>query len=215
MTSNISRASLKRLPIYLNYLKTLSSDNEATISATTLANALGFGEVQVRKDLASVSNAGKPKVGYLIADLVETLEDFLCCNEANEAVILGVGKLGRALMEYKGFEEYGMRIVAGFDNNPEIINTEFNGRHIYGVEEMNKFVKDNKTKIGILTIPQSNAQQMADMMIEAGIRAIWNFSRAHITVPKNVALKNENMAVSLAVLSNQLRAVTQEDENEN
>lgn len=214
MTSNISRASLKRLPIYLNYLKTLSSDNEATISATTLANALGFGEVQVRKDLASVSNAGKPKVGYLIADLVETLEDFLCCNEANEAVILGVGKLGRALMEYKGFEEYGMKIVAGFDNNPEIINTDFNGRHIYGVEEMKEFVKENKTKIGIMTIPQNNAQQMADLMVEAGIRAIWNFSRAHITVPKNVALKNENMAVSLAVLSNQLRAVTQEDENE-
>lgn len=126
MTTAISKATLQRLPIYLNFLKSMPEAPEY-ISATTLANALRLGEVQVRKDLACISDAGKPKVGYMTKDLVAVLENYLG-NDVNDAVLVGVGHLGKALMAYKGFEEYGFKIVAGFDLDPALIGREVAGQ---------------------------------------------------------------------------------------
>ncbi len=203
MTTVISKATLQRLPIYLNYLKSMA-DAPEYISATTLANALHLGEVQVRKDLACISDAGKPKVGYMTKDLVSVLEDYLG-NDVNDAVIVGVGHLGKALMAYKGFEEYGFKIVAGFDLDKSLVGTEVAGKKVFGVEKMENLIRRLGIKIGIITLPKECAQETADKLIAAGIRAIWNFSPAYIIVPDNVAVKNENMASSLAVLSKQLK----------
>ena len=174
------------------------------ISATTLANALRLGEVQVRKDLACISDAGKPKVGYMTKDLVAVLENYLG-NDVNDAVLVGVGHLGKALMAYKGFEEYGFKIVAGFDLDPALIGREVAGKKVFGVDKMENLIRRLGIKIGIITLPKECAQETADKLIAAGIRAIWNFSPAYIIVPENVAVKNENMASSLAVLSKQLK----------
>lgn len=111
----ISQAILRRLPIYLTYLKSLPPQGPAHISATAIAAALHMGEVQVRKDLASVSKAGRPRIGYIVSELVEDLEAFLGCNDVSNAVIVGAGKLGKALLDYEGFSEYGLHIVAGLD----------------------------------------------------------------------------------------------------
>ncbi len=211
MKETISKSTLRRLPVYLNYLKSMPQEGGLTISATALAVALDRGEVQVRKDLASICNAGKPKIGYLVSDLIEALETFLRFDEANYAIIVGVGKLGRALLEYKGFEKYNMKIVAGFDVDASVVGNEVDGKRIYDMSELANFVKENKTMIGIITIPQTHAQDVADVLVESGIRAIWNFSPAHIVVPKNVALKNENLAVSLAVLANQLKELVKDE----
>ena len=119
--NQITRATLGRLPLYLNYLKQIESSGTTSISATTIAKALSLGEVQVRKDLASVSGAGKPKVGYESSDLIKRLEDTLGSNSITSAVLVGAGKLGRALLDYNGFEEFGIKIIAAFDSNDEVI----------------------------------------------------------------------------------------------
>ena len=111
----ISKSVLKRLPGYVAYLRTLSDSVSPYISATALANALGMGEVQVRKDLAMVSDGGRPKIGYLRERLMEDISQFLGYDNTTDAILVGAGKLGQALMGYSGFEEYGLNILAGFD----------------------------------------------------------------------------------------------------
>ena len=120
----ISKFVLKRLPGYLDYLKSLPEDAPTHISATTLANALGMGQVQVRKDLAMVSDGGRPKIGYLRAALIDDIEQFLGYDNTTDAVLIGAGKLGQALMGYKGFDEYGLNILAAFDANPKSDRTD-------------------------------------------------------------------------------------------
>ncbi len=207
MTTVISKATLQRLPVYLNCLKS-AADTGEYVSATTLANRLGLGEVQVRKDLASICDAGKPKVGYLKKELIAVLENYLGA-DMNDAVLVGVGHLGTALLAYKGFEEYGFKIVAGFDVNPALIGTKVAGKQVFSVGEMDHIIRRLGIRIGIITLPKEYAQETADKLIGAGIRAIWNFSPAYITVPENIVVKNENMASSLAVLSKQLKEVTE------
>ena len=119
----VSKSVLKRLPVYLTYLKGLSDENYLYISATTLANALGLGEVQVRKDLASVSDGGKPKVGYQRTRLIDDIEQFLGYDNNTDAVIIGAGKLGQALLDYSGFATYGLHILAAFDVAPSATET--------------------------------------------------------------------------------------------
>ncbi len=206
MTTVISKATLQRLPIYLNCLKT-ADDASEYVSATTLANRLGFGEVQVRKDLASICDAGKPKVGYLKKELVAVLENYLGA-DMNDAVLVGVGHLGKALMAYKGFEEYGFKIVAGFDVDPALIGRKVAGKEIFSADRMETLIRRLHIRIGIITLPKEYAQETADKLIQAGVRAIWNFSPTYIMVPDNVAVKNENMASSLAVLVRQLKELS-------
>ncbi len=114
----ISKAVLKRLPGYLAYLKGMPDSGSPYISATALANALGMGEVQVRKDLAMVSDGGRPKIGYVRESLIEDIEQFLGYDNTTDAVLIGAGKLGLALMGYKGFQDYGLNILAAFDRDP-------------------------------------------------------------------------------------------------
>ncbi len=200
--SALSKAVLKRLPSYLSYLKNLPEDSPMYISSTTIANALNMGEVQVRKDLAVVSNAGKPKVGYPREELIETISRYLCYDNTNDAILVGAGKLGQALLGYSGFEEYGLNIVAAFDINP----VKGEDKPILPMEELEGFCEANNVHVGIITVPASHAQQVCDRLIQCGIKAIWNFAPTHLDVPKNTLVQNENMATSLAVLSMHLQA---------
>ena len=199
----ISRSVLKRLPVYLAYLKNMPEDAPAHISATALAGALGMGEVQVRKDLALVSDGGRPKIGYLRTALVEDIEQFLGYDNTTDAIIVGAGKLGCALLGYEGFAEYGLNIVAAFDRSP---HDDDSGKPVLHVEKMPAFCKRNKILMGIITVPASCAQEMADLMIECGIKAIWNFAPVHLEAPGNILIQNQNMATNLAVLSMHLQA---------
>ena len=201
----ISKSVLKRLPGYLAYLKNMPEDSPPHISATALANALGMGEVQVRKDLALVSDGGRPKIGYLREGLIEDIEQFLGYDNTTDAVLVGAGRLGCALLGYSGFEEYGLNILAGFDINPATDHTE-DGKPIYPMEELESFCRTNKVLMGIITVPAVNAQQVCDKVIDSGIKAIWNFAPVHLDVPKHILVQNENMATSLAVLSMHLQA---------
>ena len=205
MTQNkeVSKSVLKRLPGYLVYLKNLPEDSPAHISATALAAALGMGEVQVRKDLALVSDGGRPKIGYLRSALVEDIEAFLGYDNTTDAIIVGAGKLGCALLGYEGFAEYGLNIVAAFDRTPHVDDS---GKPVYPMDKLQSFCKRNKILMGIITVPASCAQEVADMMIESGIKAIWNFAAVHLEAPDNILIQNQNMATNLAVLSMHLQA---------
>ena len=205
MKKKISNAVLKRLPSYLAYLKGIDDSDTPYISATTLANALGMGDVQVRKDLAMVSEGGRPKVGYLRENLIEDIEQFLGYDNTTDAVLIGAGKLGQALMDHKGFEEYGLNILAGFDVNPAKESTE-DGRPIYPMEKLESFCRANKVLMGIITVPAPYAQEVCDQLIKCGIKAIWTFATVHLEVPPHILVQYENMATSLAVLSMHLQA---------
>ena len=200
----ISKPVLKRLPIYLSYLKSLTAEDSPYISATALAAALDMGEVQVRKDLAMVSDGGRPKIGYNRETLISDLEEFLGYNNTNEAVLVGAGKLGRALLGYTGFAEYGLNIVAAFDNNPSLTEHAENGKPILPLEQLPQICSRQHILMGIITVPASHAQQVCDLMIANGIQAIWNFAPVHLDVPSHILVQYEDMATSFAVLSKHL-----------
>ena len=206
----ISKSVLKRLPGYLAYLKNMPENAPVHISATALANAVGMGEVQVRKDLAMVSDGGRPKIGYLRESLIEDIEQFLGYDNVTDAVLIGAGKLGQALMGYRGFDEYGLNIMAAFDRNPKMEKTD-EGKPVYSIDKLASFCRTHKVLMGIITVPAEGAQAVADQLIAGGIKAIWNFAPTHLDVPAGILVQNENMATSLAVLSVHLQAQMKEE----
>ena len=199
----ISKATLGRLPSYLEFLRNLPPDKVPYISATAIAKHLGLGEVQVRKDLAAVSGAGKPKLGYVTAELVEKLEDCLGCNRLTSAVLVGAGRLGRALLQYDEFEKYGVKISAAFDSNERVISLG-SKTEILPMNQFEYFCKTQNIKLGIITVGEGSAQAVCDQMVKSGITAIWNFAPCKLNVPAGILLQNENLALSLAHLNNQL-----------
>lgn len=203
--STISIQALWRLPYYLNFIKSLDENKFSSISAPVIAKALNLNEVQVRKDLAAVSSSGgKPKTGFNINELIRDLEEFLGYNNVDEAVLVGVGHLGKALLSYQGFENYGLKIVVGFDVNNDVVGTSVAGKQILSLDKMKDLCWRMGINIGIITVPAEQAQQVCDLLIEAGIRAIWNFAPVHLHVPDYIMLQNENLAASLAILSKNL-----------
>lgn len=206
MQKKVPNSVLKRLPVYLAYLKSLPEDAPEHISATSLAMALNMGEVQVRKDLAMVSDGGKPKVGYRRSGLIEDIQQFLGYDNTNDAVLIGAGKLGRALLGYTGFSEYGLNIVAAFDRNEALAGTAENGKPILPMTKLESMCKEQQILIGIITVPAAHAQEVCNLLIANGIQAIWNFAPTHLDVPQGILVQNENMATSLAVLSKHLSA---------
>lgn len=196
-------ATFVRLPLYRNYLAALSP-MPLHISAASIASALGFGEVQVRKDLAAVCGGGRPRVGYVTADLLERLEAVLSGRGEGKAVLVGAGKLGRALLDYDGFGSYGMEILTAFDENEAALGTTPGGRQVRPMEELAAFCAEHCVRIGIVTVPAQTAQQAADRLIAAGVHAIWCFAPIRLDVPENVIVRYENLAASLASLSGRL-----------
>lgn len=204
MPKQLSIQTLQRLPLYLQYLRTLPDDQQIFISARALGGALGFGEIQVRKDLASVSDGGRPKLGYCAAGLRSDIERFLGYDNVSDAVLVGAGRLGKALLSYEGFRAYGLNIVAAFDADPGKCGTDSSGKQILPFGKLENLCERMKIELGIITVPAAAAQSVCDRLIASGIRAIWNFAPTHLMVPDNVILKNENIAASLAVLSKTL-----------
>ena len=198
---SIPKATLGRLPQYLEYLRSLP-EMCRTISATAIARALSLGDVQVRKDLAAVSGAGKPKIGYETDKLITDIESHLGYERLTNAVLVGAGKLGRALLDYDGFEDFGVRIIAGFDCNETTIRK--GAKDILPIRGIKAYCLEHDVKLGIITVGAGSAQEVCDKLVESGIRAIWNFAPVTLKVPSGVLLKQENLALSLAYLNNQI-----------
>ena len=197
----VSRKLLKRLPIYLNYLKNLPEDSP-NVSATAMAKALELGDVQVRKDLAKIST-GRRRTGRNRHQLMQDIENYLNFAEETGTVVVGAGKLGRALLDYAGFEEAGFNVMAGFDTEPSIDISE-GGKPIYPFSRLEHFCKHYDVHIGVIAVPEESAQSVCDTLVACGVRAIWNFAPVHLQVPEYVIVQSENLAVSLTSLRVQL-----------
>lgn len=200
----VSKQTLRRLPVYLSYLRTLPKDRPSNISATMIAEELGLNQVQVRKDLALVSSGGRPKIGYITEDLINDIESFLGYDGTTDAILVGAGKLGQALLSYEGFERYALNIVAAFDEDESVIGSELFGKTVLPVERLEEICKRLQIRIGIITVPGKQAQEICNRLVYGGVLAIWNFAPVHLTVPPGILVQNENMAASLAVLSKHL-----------
>ena len=201
---SIPKATLGRIPAYIQYLRQLPEDSGATISATRIARGMSLGEVQVRKDLATVSGCGKPKIGYEKIKLIRDLESCLGAESLTNAVLIGAGKLGRALLDYGSFEEFGVRIIAGFDCNETAFQIG-RGKLVMPIKDLAGYCAEHQVKIGIITVGQGSAQEVCDKLVGSGIKAIWNFAPCALSVPKGVFVKQENLALSLAHLNSQIK----------
>lgn len=193
--------SLQRLPIYLNYLKSLSKDGTSYISSGAIARALNMGEVLVRKDLAYTSAQGRTRVGYVMSELIEALEDYLGCNDKKTAIIIGAGEIGKALLAYGGFGNYGIDLAAAFDNDPQKIDTLIAGKPVYSVKELASGVKRLGVKLAVICVPASQAQEVADRLVACGVKAILNFAPLLLRVPEGYDVRNIDVAANLAILS--------------
>jgi len=196
--------TLKRLPLYLRLLRRMKDEGMEYASGAVVAKELGLDPIVVRKDLAITGAVGRPRLGFPMDEIITAIEEFLGWSNTTDAFLVGVGHLGAALLGYKGFEQHGMRIVAAFDSNPEIIGREIHGKTILDVARMPELAKRMHVQIGVLTVTASVAQNVANAMIEGGIRGIWNFTPTSLDVPKHVILQREELASSLAVLSHRL-----------
>ena len=201
--AEITKATLGRLPHYLQLLRELPLDDVPYISATVIAKKLSLGEVLVRKDLSMVSGAGKPKVGYKTADLIKSIEAHLGQGDMTNAVLVGAGKLGKALLEFDDFEDYGVKIIAAFDCNETAIRYN-RSIEILPMKDFDGYCKHNNVKIGIITVGAGSAQDVCNQMVSSGISAIWNFAPCNLEVPDGILLKQERLALSLAYLNNKL-----------
>lgn len=204
--SGIPEPTLRRLPNYCQVLHRLAKDGHERVSCTRIGRELHLDPTQVRKDLALAGASGRPKVGYETEELCKQLEDFLGWNNARDAVLVGVGSLGTALLGYRPFNRYGVNIIAAFDANPAKQGREVHGVPVFPPYRLPDLLTRMNVHIGILTVPPEEAQPVCDLMVTAGILAIWNFAPTALVVPDNVIIQSENLFNSLGVLSSKLAA---------
>lgn len=206
-STGVPEPSIRRMPTYLNFARTKLKEGVEHISSRAIAQALSLDSTQVTKDLAYTKIVGKTRVGYNTKDLIKELEDFLGFNKTDVAFLVGAGNLGMALLSYIGFNNSGLKIIAAFDTNSEIINEEVNGVKILHYNKFTNLTKRMHVNIGIITTPANVAQNVANDMIESGIKAIWNFSPCNIKVPDDVVIENTSIYTNLALLFNKMKSL--------
>lgn len=207
ISKSVPLPSVRRLPTYLRLLYGLKARGREVVSCTYIAEDLGLVSVQVRKDLALTGIVGRPKVGYPVAELIDAIERFLGWKNTSDAFLVGVGGLGSALLGYDGFKEYHLNVLAGFDIDPAKIDTKIHGKEIFALDKLPDLVRRMHVLVGILTVPAAAAQDAANVMVRAGIRAIWNYTPVKLQVPDSVIVEDVKLAASLAVLSSRLADV--------
>lgn len=197
---SISDATLKRLPQYLRILKEKQTQNIQCISSTAIAKDLQLNPIQVRKDLALVSQSkGKPGVGFEIGGLIRNIEESLGLNNSKEAILIGAGRLGQALLNYKGFENrLDIRVAVDSDKNT------CDNKKIFHIKKMEDLIKKMNIHIAIITVPKEKAQNICDILVKNGIKAIWNFAPVNLKVPEDIVLKNEDLTTSISILLKKL-----------
>ena len=197
--------TLRRIPYYHQILTELEQKGERFVSSRYLAHFFRVDDTQVRKDVSVIGYKGKPKAGYSVPGLREAIAEFLGINTQNTAILIGAGKLGSALVDYPGLPEYGLKLVAVFDNDPLKIGRIIGPFTVLPMESLARVVRSFAVGIAILTVPKQAAQGVCTAVVEQGIRAIWNFAPTQLAAPQEVVVRNESLAVGLAMLSHSLK----------
>lgn len=207
---NLPTPSVQRLPVYLRLLKEARNRGDDVVSCTRIAEEFGQLSVQVRKDLAITGVSGRPKVGYRVDELIEAIESFLGWDVKTTAFLVGVGNLGRAILNYEGFVEHGLDVAAAFDANPALFGQEINGRVVLPLDQIASTAAQLReegriVEMGIVTVPACAAQPVADKLVGIGVRAIWNYAPIRLDLPSDVVYEEVKLSASFAVLTNRLR----------
>ena len=193
--------TIRRYPIYLRCIREMIAAGELHVSSAVIAEKLGLDPVLARKDLAMAGVIGKPRRGYPAQALEEAINRALGWDSTTDAILVGVGSLGNALLGYRGFEEQNLSISVAFDSNPGLMGLTVHGVKVRPMEDLPRLVRRLRITLGILTVPSVAAQACADRLVAAGIRGIWNFTSVQLSVPDGVVVQNVDLAQSLAVLS--------------
>jgi redox-sensing transcriptional repressor len=209
----VSEATLRRLPSYLHLLKHMRDEGGESVSCTRISRELRLDPTQVRKDLAVTGIVGKPRVGYDISQLIHSIETFLGWNNQQDAFLVGAGHLGTALLGYNRFKHYGLNIVAAFDTDRDKIGSKIAGRPVFSIAKLPDLGRRMHVHIGILTTPADAAQTVAELMVDGGIRAIWNFTPVSLHLPESMIVQKAHLYTSLAVLSRRLSEALDRDED--
>jgi redox-sensing transcriptional repressor len=199
--NQVPKAVVNRLSLYLRELQHLVRDGQETTSSTQLGSLLGFTDAQVRKDLAYFGQFGYPGIGYRCGELIPAIKRILGTNQPWSLAIVGLGNLGRALMGYRGFAHQGFRLVAAFDVDPNKVGTHIDGIPIYHLNEAPKVVAEKAIRLAIIAVPATNAQTVADVLVQAGIEGILNFAPVTLTLPKQINTVGVDLAIELEQLS--------------
>jgi len=207
----ISLSTIRRMPLYLRTLYTLAGSGQKTVSSSTLAGMLDLDSIVVRKDLAVTGIIGKPRIGFDLHGLIRAIEDVIHLQSFSDAFLIGAGNLGTALLGYYGFEQHGLNIVAAFDVDSEKVGMTIHGKKVFPLERMYELGHRMHILLGILCVPGFVAQDVAELMVDAGIRGIWNFTPAKLKVPDNVIVQREDLSAGLAVLAVKLERMFSEE----
>jgi len=196
-----SKATVDRLPLYFRTLRLLLAEGESVISSSELGRRLDLTPEQIRKDLSIFGNFGKHGVGYYVQDLMVEIGDILGLKQQWNLVVVGLGHLGKALVNYKNFTDLGFRLRAIFETDEKKVGTIIGEVPVYHVDAMAEFSKENPIDIGVITVPSAAAQMVADRLIENGVKGIWNFAPQRVVVPRGICLVHEDLSVGLSSLS--------------
>lgn len=196
--------TIRRLPSYLQILRALASKGEEFVSSAYLADQMQIEAILVRKDLELTGINGVPRVGFRINDLVSAIEKFLGWGRALDTCLVGAGQLGAALLGHRELNNFGIRIVAAFDNDPAKIGASLHGVTVFPFSRLGELLKRLTILLAIVCVPPDVAQSVVDQLVQGGVRAIWIFTSANITVPEHVIFQREDLLSGLAVLSARL-----------
>ena len=185
-TEQIPDIIIGRLPVYLRALQQLADKGVQTTSSQELGEVVGISAAQIRKDISQFGEFGKQGTGYAIPFLIERLRDILNVNRVWDVAIVGMGDVGHALAHYQGFVNRGFRVAMVFDNDPKKIGQKVSGFETYSTEVMIEKIRQAKIKIAMLAIPASSAQEVADLLVKAGVKAILNYAPISLNVPDDV-----------------------------
>ena len=197
--------TIRRLPWYLSYVRMLDHLHVEYVSSTQISKELNVQSSQIAKDLSFLNIRGKTRIGYEVRSLLVELENFLGFNRQHDAVVIGTGSLGTALMQDHGLEHYGLNIVAGFDVRNEVIGKNLGGLPVFDINERASWQREHHVSIAILTVPVERAQETADLAIASGVTALWNFTPYRIKVPEDVVIANTSIYAHLAIIYNRMQ----------
>ncbi|MFW6007304.1 MAG: redox-sensing transcriptional repressor Rex [Halanaerobiales bacterium] len=214
---SIPKATIERLPLYYRCLDKLSTFEEVeVVSSKELGGRLGIPSTQVRKDLSYYGEFGRRGVGYNVQDLKKSIGKILGVNKKWPAVLVGAGNLGRALVNYGGFNKMGLKITHVLDADLNKIGNKVGNITVQSIKRLDKVIKENNVKLGIMTVPTAAAQEVAEKLVEAGIKSLWNFAPTRLYLPEEVTVRNEDLAVGIVSLIYHLSWEEElEEENKN
>ena len=197
----IAESTVRRLSLYLRFLEQFAAQGHATISSAELARRGGTTSAQVRKDLSFFGSFGKRGLGYSVDELAAKIRDILGLERTYRVVLVGAGRIGSALAQYPGFRQRGFNVMAIYDLDPKKVGARWNGLVVRDVAHLEADLKRDPSDIAILVTPADAAQEVANRLVHAGVKAILNFAPVQLTVPRDVALQSVNMALELETLS--------------